>query len=249
MKGFASTENLTDEELSIPNPQLYQRTWDPSDLVYPAQGGEGEEGSFSLVTNLVITANQTLSTCADSLHHSKCKQDEECEEGYWSTVTHGIHTGRCLKKEGACEIKGWCPVEKGTLPRNGKRALLEDVEDFTVMLKNTVEFPGCSNPQIWNAPTGVTRNYLRECKYDKDEEPLCPIFRIGDIVRWSGDNFTEVAVKGGVYRLKVIWDCDLDFGRTVHDCKPTYEFLRVDDRDAGVFSGFDFRLKKIACKV
>lgn len=240
MKGVASTQNLTDSELSITNPHLYRRTWDPSDLVYPAQGGEGEEGSFSIVTNLVITANQITSTCADN-QHSKCKQDEDCIEGYMSIFTNGVHTGRCLKKEGTCEIKGWCPIQNESLPRNGRRALLEDVEDFTVLLKNTVEFPGCSSSQIWNAPTGVTKNYLRECQYDKEEDPLCPIFRIGDIVEWSGDNFTEVAVKGGVFRLKVIWDCDLDWGRTVHDCKPRYEFLRVDDREAGIFSGFNFR--------
>lgn len=66
LKGFASTENLTDEDLAVENPQLYRRTWDPADLVYPAQGGEGETGSFTIITNLEITPNQTLRTCAEA---------------------------------------------------------------------------------------------------------------------------------------------------------------------------------------
>lgn len=116
VKGFASTENFTDEELGIENPGLYRRTWDPADVVRPALGGEGETGSFSIVTNLIITPNQTLSTCADGAY-SKCKDNSECRTGFRSPATNGVHTGKCLKKNGSCEIMGWCPIERGTLPR------------------------------------------------------------------------------------------------------------------------------------
>lgn len=67
VKGYASTENITDDELSVEDPQLYRRIWDPADIVYPAQGGEGETGSFTVVTNLIISPNQTLSICAEVL--------------------------------------------------------------------------------------------------------------------------------------------------------------------------------------
>lgn len=65
VKGYASTENISDEELGVENPSLYRRIWDPADIVYPAQGGEGETGSFTIVTNLIITPNQTLGICAE----------------------------------------------------------------------------------------------------------------------------------------------------------------------------------------
>lgn len=217
VKGFASTENLSDEELSVPNAEFYRRTWDPNDLVWPEQGGEGETGSFAIVTNLIITPNQTLSTCADKQGSFKCSEDSDCTQGYWSPATNGVHTGHCEYDDGTCQITGWCPPENRDLPRylsyqiaalnlklknsvffhrNGERALLEGVENFTVLLKNTVEFPGCSDPyQMRNLPNQVNKDYLKHCRYDADKDPLCPIFRIGDIVKWSGDNFTEVAIK------------------------------------------------------
>lgn len=241
VKGFASTEELSDEELGVDNPSLYKRTWDPSDLVFPAQGGEGETGSFAIVTNLVITSNQSLKKCGDDKKTWKCEGDDNCKKGYWSPATNGVHTGRCLKDLKVCEMKGWCPIETRRLPRGGKKALLKDVKDFTVLLKNTVDFPGCGDPQVRNLPSFVNPDYLKTCRYNNVSDPLCPVFRIGDIVRWSGDDFEEVAVKGGVFRIKVRWNCDLDFGRTVHDCRPEYKFLRVDDKEAGNFNGLNFR--------
>lgn len=117
VKGFASTENLSDEELSVPNAEFYRRTWDPNDLVWPEQGGEGETGSFAIVTNLIITPNQTLSTCADKQGSFKCSEDSDCTQGYWSPATNGVHTGHCEYDDGTCQITGWCPPENRDLPR------------------------------------------------------------------------------------------------------------------------------------
>lgn len=69
------------------------------------------------------------------------------------------------------------------------------MKDFTVMLKNTVEFPDCENQQGRNLPNFITMDYLKNCMYDKKKDPHCPIFRIGDIVKWSGDDFDRVAIK------------------------------------------------------
>lgn len=65
VKGFVSTENLTDQELVVANPELYRRVFDPADIVYPSHGGEGETGSFTIVTNMVITPDQKLGTCPE----------------------------------------------------------------------------------------------------------------------------------------------------------------------------------------
>ncbi|ODM99155.1 P2X purinoceptor 4, partial [Orchesella cincta] len=242
VKGFASTENLTDEELAVENSHLYRRTWDQADIVYPEYGGEGETGSFTIVTNLIITPNQTLSSCAEEFRSSsKCLKDSDCQKGYWSPSTHGVYSGKCVHQNGSCEINGWCPIERGVLPRKGLKPLLEDVQDFTIMLKNTVEFPDCGNQQGRNLPHNITASYLKDCMYHKETDPLCPIFRIGDIIKWSGDEFSRVAVKGGVFRIKILWECDFDFGRSVDTCKPKYDFIRVDDREAGVSTGWNFR--------
>ena len=43
-------------------------------------------------------------------------------------------------------------------------------------------------------------SYLAECVYNADTDPLCPVFRIGDIVDNVGANWTELSLYGGVIR-------------------------------------------------
>lgn len=89
--------------------------------------------------------------------------------------------------------------------RKGKKPLLEDVKDFTVMLKNSVEFPDCGNQQGRNLPNHMTESKqvdLKTCMYDKLTDPHCPIFRIGDIVKWGGDDFSRVAIKVSAHAVK-----------------------------------------------
>lgn len=37
-------------------------------------------------------------------------------------------------------------------------------------------------------------SYLKNCSYDEDHSPYCPIFRLGDLVSRAGHNFEEMAV-------------------------------------------------------
>lgn len=39
-------------------------------------------------------------------------------------------------------------------------------------------------------------SYLKTCRYSQ-EHPYCPIFVLGDIVRWAGGNFQEMASEVG----------------------------------------------------
>lgn len=73
VKGFATTEDLSDDELAVDNPSLYRRVWDPPDLIFPSHGGEGEAGSFLIVTNVIITPNQTRGLCEESPVRKCCK--------------------------------------------------------------------------------------------------------------------------------------------------------------------------------
>lgn len=37
--------------------------------------------------------------------------------------------------------------------------------------------------------------YLKRCSFDTDNGRYCPIFRLGDVVRWTGYDFQDIAVK------------------------------------------------------
>lgn len=37
--------------------------------------------------------------------------------------------------------------------------------------------------------------YLKRCSFDRDNGRYCPIFRLGDVVRWTGYDFQDIAVK------------------------------------------------------
>lgn len=76
----------------------------------------------------------------------------------------------------------------------GQRALLEGVKNFTVLIKNSVGFPGCGDHKGQNIRF-KDEHHLSHCIHHPVKQPKCPIFRIGDIVKWSKTNFSEVAIR------------------------------------------------------
>ena len=40
---------------------------------------------------------------------------------------------------------------------------------------------------------GIDSKYISRCLYHPDTNPLCPIMRLGDIVEFSGFNFSTIA--------------------------------------------------------
>lgn len=40
---------------------------------------------------------------------------------------------------------------------------------------------------------GIDAAYISKCLHDPEDAPLCPIFRLGDIVKLSGFNFETIA--------------------------------------------------------
>lgn len=38
-------------------------------------------------------------------------------------------------------------------------------------------------------------SYLKRCSYDRENNPYCPIFRLGEVVSWTGHDFQDMAVK------------------------------------------------------
>ncbi|XP_054921525.1 P2X purinoceptor 4-like isoform X3 [Dermacentor andersoni] len=158
-----------------------------------------------------------------------------------------IMTGRCVRAahpdedQYVCEIRGWCPVERHVLPLKNGAGLLAGVRNFTIFIKNYVQFP-LFKVRRRNIPDRVNASYLRSCLHETSKSSLCPIFRIGDMVEQAGADFDTMARKGGVIQIMITWDCDLDYDPK--HCLPDYSFLRLDDPDARVAQGFNFRYAK-----
>ena len=45
--------------------------------------------------------------------------------------------------------------------------------------------------------------------------------------------------QGGVIAINIHWDCNLDFD--ISNCRPKYSFSRLDDPEAKIAKGWNFR--------
>jgi len=237
--------NFTDDELDLPYPNIYRKVWDVADYVIPPQ----EKSAFFVTTNILITPNQTQGACAEDpdFKHVRCKPYFSaryiCIRGHAVRNGNGIMTGRCVlsfdKKAYVCEVEGWCPTEINALPFRGQRALLGDSQEFTVLIKNSIEFP-LFKIRRRNIKYSSNSSYLGNCQYDKQRDQYCPIFKLETIVEEAGENYSKMAIKGGVVAIIINWDCNLDFDAEKH-CFPKYEFRRIDDPQAKISQGWNFR--------
>lgn len=41
----------------------------------------------------------------------------------------------------------------------------------------------------------MTVEQIKSCNYHPEENPFCPIFRVGDVLNYTGQNITELAEK------------------------------------------------------
>ncbi|KAB1255691.1 P2X purinoceptor 6 [Camelus dromedarius] len=158
----------------------------------------GEEGRVPVDHRAL--GNSSFSSQHPSIPLASCWADEDCPEGEAGTHSHGIKTGQCVVFNGThrtCEIRGWCPVESGTVPT---KPLLVQAENFTLFIKNTITFHKFNFSKS-NALETQDPTYFKRCRYDPSSSPSCP---------------------GGAVGIQVRWDCDLDAGGS--DCRPHYSF-------------------------
>ncbi|XP_031161635.1 P2X purinoceptor 7 isoform X1 [Sander lucioperca] len=220
-------------------PGVGDEVWDVVDYSGPPQ----DKNSFFVVTNVIMTKNQKQGKCPEvPLKGKLCRTDKDCEKGGWDQQSHGIRTGSCVKFDvlrKTCEVSAWCPVETRTNPP--RPALLAAAENFTVLIKNNIRFPAFNFIRR-NILPEMNDAYLRSCHRGKDS--LCPIFRLGDVIREAGENFTEMAVEGGVIGILINWDCNLD--RLMQRCLPKYSFIRLDEKESNktLYPGLNFRYAK-----
>ncbi|XP_054466103.1 P2X purinoceptor 4b [Anoplopoma fimbria] len=231
VKGFAFT-NTSDMD---------PRFWDVADYVIPSQG----DNSFFVLTNMVLTPLQSQSRCPELPNPSStCADDCDCIEGYTDPRGNGIRTGLCENYSTSvqtCEVVSWCPLEIDTkLP---EQALLAAAENFTVLIKNSITYPKF-NFHRRNILSHINSSYLKRCEFNRATDPDCPIFRLKHIVSEAGEEFQDMAVKGGILGIIIDWSCDLDWW--AGKCYPKYSFRRLDSKHPvnNVAPGYNFRFAK-----
>uniref|UniRef100_A0A7N4P4W4 P2X purinoceptor n=2 Tax=Sarcophilus harrisii TaxID=9305 RepID=A0A7N4P4W4_SARHA len=220
--------------------ELKEHLWDVADYVIPSQG----ENVFFVVTHMIVTPHQRQTTCAESPHvpGARCSQDSDCSKGEAADTGNGVMTGKCLlgggNGSGTCEIFAWCPVEKPTKPT---KPLLGKAEDFTVYIKNSICFPKFNFSKT-NVLHSENPNFLKFCRFSS-KTPYCPVFRLGTIVSYTGNDFRKMAMEGGVIGIEIEWNCDLDQAPSA--CRPHYSFRRLDKfTEPSATAGYNFRFAK-----
>lgn len=238
VKGIGST-NYT--ALNITGPGgLDFRIWDVADYVIPPQ----ENDAFFVMTNVIVTPNQSQYACPEDPQYSSCRNDSDCKVGRPVANGNGVETGLCVSSAQnssikVCEIHGWCPVEDDRMPVKNQ-ALIHGTEDFTVLIKNNIEFPKFK-AKSRNILKRETRLYLQTCKYNETDpvDRFCPIFRLGTIVNLTKTSYKDIVVLGGVIGINIDWNCNLDY--SIDSCAPKYSFSRLDDVNAKIAKGTNFR--------
>ncbi|XP_048852324.1 P2X purinoceptor 3b [Brienomyrus brachyistius] len=214
------------------------RVMDVADYVIPTQGAS----VFCIITKLITTENQVQGSCPESEIKYTCKNDSDCKAFTNKPGGNGVMTGRCVSFNSSldtCEIRGWCPAEIDYV----KIQPMMEVEDFTIFIKNSIRFP-LFNFTKGNFLPNITNTYIKKCNFHPVNDTYCPIFRVGDVIRFAHQNFTTLAHKGGVIGIKIGWLCDLD--KSEDNCNPSYSFTRLDavSEKTSVSPGYNFRYAK-----
>eukprot|EP00064_Thunnus_orientalis_P005337 superscaffoldBa00000516_g5351 len=245
-KGYQSTDTAVSsvftkmKGVGYTNVNGAERVWDVADYVFPPQG----DSSFVVMTNYIITEGQKMGKCPELPGKHNCSSGADCEGGSFKRTGHGQMTGVCVNTTKTCEVLAWCPVENDhDIP---DPPLLMSAENYTLFIKNSVTFPLFGVTRS-NLVEGINNTYIRQCLHHPKTAPLCPIFKLGDIVKESGFNFTTIAREGGAIGIVVDWTCNFDVD--IKHCKPTYKFHGLygnpDEKDKAKASvGYNFRYAK-----
>ncbi|XP_056910738.1 P2X purinoceptor 5 isoform X2 [Takifugu flavidus] len=169
------------------------------------------ERVFFIVTNYIETPNQRLSFCPESFK----VPHGQCQSDDDCVEGEAVIAGHGIKTGMCLNSTGTCEIHAWCPVEYSKRPrsnVLETSDD----------------------------GYLKRCSFDKEKDLYCPIFQLGELVRWSGHDFQEMAVKGGSIGILIEWNCDLD--KDSSQCNPEYSFTRLDmNLNHSVTSGYNFR--------
>ncbi|NXD17561.1 P2RX2 protein, partial [Nothocercus nigrocapillus] len=212
------------------------KVWDVGDYVAPPEGGS----TFSIITRVEVSPTQTMDTCPEVSRGRAGSRAAARAARHGAPVLAGEKTGRCVPSAAgpgkSCEILAWCPADG----RGVSESLAKMAAQLTILIKNSIHFPrfGFSKTNIQAAE----RSYLKNCTFNATSGLYCPIFKLGFIVEQAGEDFAELAEKGGVIGIIITWDCNLDLPGT--ECRPRYSFRRLDPKVASASPGYNYRFAK-----
>ncbi|KAF5904953.1 P2X purinoceptor 3-like, partial [Clarias magur] len=204
---------------------------DVADYVTPTQGAS----EFCIITTMIVTANQTQRTCPETDKKYNCSADHHCNQFIPKNLANGKITGKCITEAEQCEILGWCPAED----ENQKLNPMNEVENFTIFIKNSIRFP------LFNVTRGnIGPNTNMDCLYDPIKNSDCPIFKVDDVLKYAGEDINHISQNGGEIGINIAWMCNLD--QHVDNCKPKYTFTRLDSafKNSNISTGYNFRFAK-----
>ncbi|XP_048708099.1 P2X purinoceptor 3 isoform X5 [Caretta caretta] len=72
------------------------------------------------------------------------------------------------------------------------RPIMLEAENFTLFIKNSIRFP-LFDFEKGNLLPNLTAQDIRTCRFHPVTQPFCPILRLGDIVRFAGQDFAKLA--------------------------------------------------------
>ncbi|PAA81535.1 hypothetical protein BOX15_Mlig019017g3, partial [Macrostomum lignano] len=211
------------------DPDYGARVWDSADYIIPPI----MNGAIFITTNARVTDKQAMSECPESVGH--CHQDGDCLAG--SISSQGRRTGRCSPDTRTCISYGWCPAPSQDAFNLPVGSVLTRARNFTVQLKNSVDFRAFDKKRR-NILDWMTSEYLNTCLYDKAHPNLtyCPVFRLGDILAYSGTTSEEVYKIGGAFGIDISWQCNFDLPE--EHCLPKYHFRELDIGKGTDIEGF-----------
>ncbi|KAK1151489.1 P2X purinoceptor 4-like [Acipenser oxyrinchus oxyrinchus] len=229
--------------VAVTNDDIWDRILlDAADHSALSQGKD----SFFVVTKAVVTKNQKQGKCEEGPDSGTiCSSDEDCTKEYTNPKSNGVLTGQCITFNSSsvktCEVFAWCPIE-GTRDAP-KSAIFGSAKNVTVFIKNNIGFLNF-NYKTRNILPWMNDTYLQNCTFNQTTDPYCPKFRLGDIVKAAGEDFTEMAVEGGVIAIQINWECNLDW--LLHKCVPEYSFRRLDEKNSNktLFPGLNLRFAR-----
>ncbi|XP_031603942.1 P2X purinoceptor 1 isoform X1 [Oreochromis aureus] len=240
-KGYQSTDTAISsvftkmKGVGYTNDSGGERVWDVADYVFPSQG----DSSFVVMTNYIMTEGQSMGTCPELPGKHNCNTDADCEGGSFKRTGNGEMTGVCVNRTKTCEVLAWCPVEDDR--KVPDPPLLLSAENYTLFIKNSVTFPAFDVSRS-NLVEDIDSNYINSCLYHPDNAPLCPIFKLGDIIKLSDLDFQTIAKVGGAIGIVVDWTCNFDVD--VKHCKPEYTFHGLYGSKEGASVGYNFRFAR-----
>nr|XP_006634229.1 PREDICTED: P2X purinoceptor 3 [Lepisosteus oculatus] len=67
-----------------------------------------------------------------------------------------------------------------------------EAENFTIFIKNSIRFP-MFNFTKGNFLPNITKTYIKTCNFHPVEHRYCPIFRLGDVLKFAHQDFYALA--------------------------------------------------------